>query len=196
MLLFAMDIIQYILFIILGTGVFTGIGYYWLKVRLKASIEHEYAKKLQAEKSKYDKQAEEIRHQYAKEIEQYKTKLEIVMLQLKHRLVFVEKVRGLFEKFHHCVDHVHQNERGYYENRLDELYRELREYVRENMELLMPDFPAFKETMYLFTNEGQAINERQGNWSNYLHAKENVEKTLSSIRETIPMHGELRISFS
>jgi hypothetical protein len=69
-----------------------------------------------------------------------------------------ERLNRLAHQFQHCVSHVYQNDRGWYEAALQRRYVQLRTLTRRKIEYVIADCPEFEAVACAFTDRGKTFS--------------------------------------
>lgn len=126
-----------------------------------------------------------ITHKLQKERKLWEEELKFLSERHIARSRLLEELNGLIHEFDHYINHVFEGDGGWYEEAIEEKYKEIRSIARKKIELVS-DFPDFEENIYKFTSNGRTILESGFDFTSYNDSKDKLNSFIVKIRETLP----------
>jgi hypothetical protein len=117
-----------------------------------------------------------------KQKEKFSKELEVTQSIQSQKFQSITKLTWLISEFRHCVYHVKEGDKEEYKDRLEQLYKELRNFIRKNSLLFGGEY---ERVIYEFTNSGKTVLtenfDEEQYWKSLLKLKNMITKTLSTI---------------
>jgi hypothetical protein len=124
-----------------------------------------------------------LSHHLVKQREKNSRELETIQPIHSKRLEAVNKMEGLIAEFQHCVYHIEAGDIKAYKDSLEQGYKELRSFARQNSLLLGKEY---EMAVYNFTDAGKTVLTKNFDKANFRNAMSDLIELKIKTLKTIP----------